>query len=115
LAPKNEKKDLLNSVIYDFKDIVKAKEFNYLKDNLEILAKNINDLKNLDINFQNYFNNELINKIKIPEGLQNEFSKNFEILSKNLNLDNFDLSNNKVIEFIDYSKNNLKTTLEKSS
>jgi tRNA C32,U32 (ribose-2'-O)-methylase TrmJ len=41
LAPNNEKLDLLNSSLYDFKDIINFKKYNYLKDNLLILVENI--------------------------------------------------------------------------
>jgi len=114
LAPSKEKTDLLNSSLYDFTDIINFKKYNYLKENLLTFVENIWYFKNLDINFKEYFQNDIIKKIKIPSWLEKEFNENFEILKNNLKLSNITLDTSKIVDFIDYSKQELLNWLQQT-
>jgi len=111
ISPKEEKNDLLNTSLYDFKDIIKTKQFQYLQDSLKIFNEHLLELRNLDIDFSSYFNKEVLSTIKVPESLIKEFSKSFEQIWKVLDLWDLKIDKNNIGDFL---QNQFNKTIDKS-
>jgi len=70
----NNKKSLVLNTLYDFKDSISNKNYSWLKENLKILWENKNLLKELDIDFNNYFDVNIFKQINsLPSDLKDSF------------------------------------------
>jgi hypothetical protein len=93
LSSDKNKKNLLITTLYDFKDFVSNKEMEQLVETFYILSNNKNYLEKLDINLWNYISIDSLNNIKIPDTLKNEFKKSINNVKDILNLESTDLIN----------------------
>jgi hypothetical protein len=74
LSNPENKKILLNSTMYDFKEILDTKKYDNLDKLLEVLSKNKDYLKNVDLNF--YFKDSVI-----PDDIKTKIKNNFSNLT----------------------------------
>ena len=75
-ASPNNKKVLLQSTLYDFKELIRSKNYDMINSILPILERNKDLLKELNIQFLDYFNFEIL-----PEDLKKIMLNNLETLT----------------------------------
>ena len=103
LASTKDKENLVKYSIFDFKDILDSSDNKNFKETLSLLSDNKEVLENLNFDFKNTINLELI-----PEDLRKEFKNNFEELKgvfgdsfSDVNLDDLSGLKNKAEEKIE--------------
>lgn len=112
LAWEKDKQNLLITTLYDFKDLVKNKQFKNIEKTFSILSENKSYLKNLDINISDYINLDLLNKLKFPKWLKQEFQNNFNSIKNTLNLWDINLKDNWLIDSTKKSFNDIKDNID---
>ena len=107
------KENLLITTLYDLKDLASNKQFTELKEVLWILSDNKEILPKLDINLSDYIDFNILENIKIPEGLKDQFKNDFDNIKKTLNIDNINLEDNDIINWIkDWAEKSIEDTVE---
>ena len=75
LAWENDKKSLIENTLYDFKETINSKNYQFIESMIPIFEDNLDTIKWLNINFNDYIDDDMI-----PEELKEIFIKNFSIL-----------------------------------
>jgi len=82
LASDNNKKKLLITTLYDFKDLTNSKQIEGLKETFNIISSNIRYLDFSNIN--EYLNTNILKSLKIPDSLKKQFKSDFNKLKDNI-------------------------------
>lgn len=111
-----DKENLLITTFYDFKTLAKNKQIDLMAENFSIISDNSDILKNLNIEFKDYLNFDILNNLALPEWLKTEFENNFNNIKGTLNLENLDFTPDWIINWakdkLDSILNSGKDSLE---
>ena len=100
LSWEGDKQNLIITTLYDLKDLASNKQIIELKEVIWILWDNKDILPNLDINLSDYIDLNILENIKIPEGLKDQFINDFDKIKNTLNLGDMDLGDNNIVNWI---------------